>query len=131
MSTETTISMEAHQKALAEAKAESAKASQDRITAILDSEHARGRETLARHFAFKTTTAATDAIAALQAAPRGSEPKAVEPPKDPPKPADKPYLERKAEDKALGLGAPEAPKPSATASWDKAIAKVNARIKAA
>jgi hypothetical protein len=40
-----------------------------RIAAILNSEPAKGRGSLAHHLAFKTTLSAADAIATLQASP--------------------------------------------------------------
>ena len=43
---------------------------QQRISAILTSDAAKGRESLANHFAFKTSMSAEDAIAALEAAPK-------------------------------------------------------------
>lgn len=43
---------------------------QTRIAAILDHEEAKGRETLARHLAFKTTNSVDDAVAMLKAAPK-------------------------------------------------------------
>lgn len=43
-----------------------------RIKAITTSEHAKGRETLAQHFAFETDMTADAAIAALQASPKAA-----------------------------------------------------------
>ncbi len=47
-----------------------ASAERARVAAILDHDSAKGRETLARHFAFKTEMKAEDAQAALAAAPK-------------------------------------------------------------
>ena len=44
-------------------------AERTRVSAIVSSEHAKGREQLAQHFAFNTSMSAEDAIAALAAAP--------------------------------------------------------------
>lgn len=44
-----------------------AKAAQDRVAAILGHDEAKGRETLARHLAFKTATGVEDAVALLAA----------------------------------------------------------------
>ena len=63
--------------AVAEAKAvgvkEGATAERTRIGAILDGPAAKGREAQARHFAFKTTMSAEDALAALAVAPAAVE----------------------------------------------------------
>lgn len=63
-------------------RAEGAKAEQNRIAGIVNSEDAKGREALANHFAFKTTMSVEDAIAALAASPK-AEPKAAEAPAAP------------------------------------------------
>ena len=63
-------------------RAEGAKAEQNRIAGIVNSEDAKGREALANHFAFKTTMSVEDAIAALAASPK-TEPKAAEAPAAP------------------------------------------------
>ena len=63
-----------HEQAVAAAKAEGvaegAAAATARIGAILGSEEAKGRETLANHFAFKTEMSAEDAVAALAVSPK-------------------------------------------------------------
>lgn len=53
---------------LAQAKKEAAEAERTRISAIVDAPEAVGVESLAKHFAFKTSMAADDAVAALVAA---------------------------------------------------------------
>ena len=53
--------------AIANARAEGATSERDRIGAILGADAAAGRESLARHFAFKTEQSAEDAVAALEA----------------------------------------------------------------
>lgn len=73
--TETAVVDQAvHDKAIEDAKAsafaEGAVAAQTRIGEILGSEAAKGRETLANHFAFKTNMSAEDALAALEASPK-------------------------------------------------------------
>jgi len=63
-----------HEAAVAKARSEGetigAKAATDRIKAIMTSEEAKGRETLATHFAYDTSMKADDAIAALKASPK-------------------------------------------------------------
>jgi hypothetical protein len=54
--------------ALADAKAQGAQAAQERIKAIMGCDEAKGREKLAKHFAFETETSAEAAQAALAAA---------------------------------------------------------------
>jgi signal peptide peptidase SppA len=54
----------------AEAAAAAATGERERIAAILDCSEAEGRDTLARHFAFKTGMSPEDAKAALEAAPK-------------------------------------------------------------
>lgn len=54
---------------LAALKKEAAEAERNRISAIVQSEEATGRERLASYFAFKTNMSAEDAVAALQEAP--------------------------------------------------------------
>ena len=51
---------------------ESAKAERKRISAILQSKHAKGRGKLAKHLAFNTAMSAKDAVAALEASPQAS-----------------------------------------------------------
>lgn len=50
--------------------ADAASAERTRIAAIIESEESEGRETLAKHFAFKTAMAPEDAIAAMAASPK-------------------------------------------------------------
>ena len=72
-----TVARADHDTALSAARTDShaagvaagASAERTRIAAILDGENAKGRETLARHFAFQTDMATTAANAALGAAP--------------------------------------------------------------
>lgn len=68
---ETGVSQAAHDAAVSAARAEGvavgAEAERARISAILDSEEAKGRESLARHFAFKNGMDAEAARAALAA----------------------------------------------------------------
>lgn len=81
-----TVDQAVHEKAVEDARAEGhaaglkegATAAQTRISAILGSDEAKGREGLAEHFAFKTDTSAEGAIAALAASPKAS----VEPKKE-------------------------------------------------
>jgi len=54
---------------IAKVTADATTAAQERIQAILGSDEAKGRETQAQHFAFKTQMPAEDAIAALAVAP--------------------------------------------------------------
>lgn len=54
---------------------EGATAERTRIGAILGSEEAKGRESLAQHYAFKTAQPAEDAVAAMAAAPKAEAPK--------------------------------------------------------
>lgn len=56
--------------AIAEATAKGGTDAKDRIKAILNSEEAKGRETLANHFAFESDLAPDAAIAALKVAPK-------------------------------------------------------------
>lgn len=58
---------------------EGATAERTRIGAILGSEEAKGRDSLAQHFAFKTGQSAEDAIAALAAAPAAQAPASEKP----------------------------------------------------
>lgn len=58
-----------------EGRAEGVKAERERIGAIVSSDAAKGREALAHHFAFKTSMAAADAVAALEAAAKTETPK--------------------------------------------------------
>jgi signal peptide peptidase SppA len=57
---------------LNKAAASAATAERTRIDAIMSSEHASGREDLAKHFALKTGMSAEDAIAAMAAAPKAA-----------------------------------------------------------
>lgn len=59
----------ARQEGLAQGRKEGADAERARIGAILGSEEAKGRDSLAQHFAFKTGMSADDAKAALSVAP--------------------------------------------------------------
>lgn len=56
-----------------------ASAEQARIAGIINSEEAKGRESLANHFAFGTRMSAEDAVKALAAAPKAEEKKAEAP----------------------------------------------------
>jgi hypothetical protein len=67
--------------ARADGLAAGAIAERARIAAILDHAEAKGREQLARHFAFKTAMAPADATAALAAAPAPHFLSTHEPPK--------------------------------------------------
>jgi ATP-dependent protease ClpP protease subunit len=60
----------------AKAIAAAATAAKDRIKAIMTAEDAKGRETLAEHFAYNTEMSADDAITALKAAPKAAAGKA-------------------------------------------------------
>lgn len=79
---EGTISKDAHEAALATARAEGntaglkagAEAERTRIAAIMDHEAAQGRESFARHIAFKTDMAAEAAHGMLAAAPAAAAP---------------------------------------------------------
>ena len=76
---------------VAEARAAGAAAERMRIKAIMESEHVKGRETLAAHFAFETDASSSEAAstmkaAAPQAAPAPSETIAGE--REPPKMTD-------------------------------------------
>lgn len=72
----TTVEQAVHEQAVAAARAEGlaegAAAAQTRISAILGSDEAEGREDLAKHFAFKSDMPAEAAIAALAAAPKAA-----------------------------------------------------------
>lgn len=57
-------------KAAADAAAKASTETKDRIKAIMTSEDAKGRETLAQHFAYETEMTAEAAIGALKAAPK-------------------------------------------------------------
>jgi len=98
-------------------------AANTRIQAILSSDDARGRETMAQHLAFATAHSAEDAIALLKTAPTGGD---AADDRDP----TASFLERK-EGQGDGLGGP-APKMTdkaqAKAGWTKAVANVNKRI---
>ncbi len=67
------IAKEAHEAAIAQARADGMKAGAEaeraRIGAIVGSEQAKGREALANHLAFKTETGADAALAMLEASP--------------------------------------------------------------
>lgn len=69
-----TVEQAVHDKAVADARAEGhaagMKEAQERISAILGSEEATGRETLAQHFAFKSDMSAEAAVAALAVSPK-------------------------------------------------------------
>lgn len=69
-----TVEQAVHEQAVASARAEGhtagMAAAQTRISAILGSEEATGRETLAQHFAFKTDMPAEAAVAALAVSPK-------------------------------------------------------------
>lgn len=69
---------DASAKAVADAGGVSAETERKRVGTIIQSEHAKGREKLANHFAFNTSMSATDAIASLEAAPIAAT-KAAEP----------------------------------------------------
>ena len=81
------IALSAHEASLEQAKAaaisegakEGAAAERTRIAAILDDEKAKGRESLARHFAFKTDMPADQALAALEASPVEADKQAATP----------------------------------------------------
>lgn len=80
----TTVEQAVHEQAVASARAEAlaegAAAAQTRISAILGSDEAEGREDLAKHFAFKSALSAEDALAALAAAPKTAAAPAAEQP---------------------------------------------------
>lgn len=59
-----------HEKALQDARADAAKASQERIGGILGHAEAQGRRVLAEHIAFNTTSSVDEAAALLAAAPK-------------------------------------------------------------
>lgn len=61
------------------ARAEAATAERQRVSAIIGSEDAKGREQLANHFAFNTSMSAEDAVKALAAAPKAEAAKPAEP----------------------------------------------------
>jgi ATP-dependent protease ClpP protease subunit len=88
-------------------KSEGAKAAQERIKAIMTSPEAKGRETLAEHFAYSTQDSAEAAIAAMTASPKAST-ETVVPPVDPVDPKDpKAVAEYQASRAtAAGLAAP-------------------------
>lgn len=74
----TAVDQAAHEAAVADARAagmkEGATTERARIGAILGSEEAKGRESLAQHFAFKSDMDAEAAVAALSAAPKAEAP---------------------------------------------------------
>ncbi len=95
---------------------------QARIQTILTSDEAKGREAMAQHLAFATTTTAADAVALLSKAPQGAS--AAEP-ADP----TASFVERKTTAQE-GLGGPSG-KPGQTdvkAAWDGVTAKINKRV---
>lgn len=109
-----------HDKAVADAQAAGAKAAQERISAILGLEEAKGRKSLADHFAFKTAMSVEDAKAALAAAPVEAA-----------KPAVPSLDERMREQPGLG-GDPQAQisgKAAIAKLWDDAVTAANAQNK--
>ena len=75
------VDQAAHESAVAAARNEGAQAAaaamQERIGAILSSDEANGRESLAKHFAFKTDMTVEAAVAALSEAPKAAETEAA------------------------------------------------------
>lgn len=61
-----------------EQKAAERKAERERISAIVNSDEAEGREDLAKHFAYNTEMSPDDAVAALKAAPKAAAQEAEE-----------------------------------------------------
>jgi signal peptide peptidase SppA len=102
----------------AEGVKEGATAERKRIAAILDDDKAKGREPLARHFAFETDQSAEQALAALEKAP-------VEAAKETLSPLAKAMSEQRRPD--LGPGGEKAP-CDASHGWDSVVAKANARV---
>jgi ATP-dependent Clp protease, protease subunit len=94
--------------AIATAKAEGARAAQERIKAIMTCEEAKGREGLAQHFAYETEMTAEAAVSALAKAP-----KADAAPPTPTNDAD-PAAYEQSRVQAAGQAQPSAPRPKAT-----------------
>ena len=102
--------------AAATARSEGAAAEQARIGAILGSDEAKGRESLAQHFAFKTGMSADDAKAALAAATVTAAAPAPEP-----APAATTFADAMAQDNPeVGAGAPPAQQQKADGQPDVA-----------
>jgi hypothetical protein len=104
----------------AEGVKEGATAERKRIAAILDDDKAKGRESLARHFAFETDQSAEQALAALEKAP-------AEASKETLSPLAKAMSEQRRPD--LGPGGERTPR-DASHGWDSVVAKANARVRA-
>lgn len=107
-----------------EIRAKATTDAQARIQAILTSDEAKGRESMAQHLAFATAHSAEDAIALLKVAPKGG---AAEGEGDD---ATASFVDRKTTAQADGLGAP-AGKPNAQgetrSAWSRTVERVNAR----
>lgn len=97
-------------------------AMQTRIAAILNSPEAKGRETLAQHFALSTALPAEDAVAALAVAPKAEAPAQATSPAA--------YAERKSNAGALGAGMMEPPPAQSTDPWGAVIERANSQISA-
>ena len=113
-----------HEAAISAAGAEAAKtaavAERARVAAILDAPDAKGRETLARHYAFSTDDAPDKALAALKAAPVAAAPA-------------RSRLDAAAPDVQVGADSPAAQTDSPEAigaSWDSSFAAVKAKASA-
>lgn len=122
------ITQEAHSAAIAAARAEGIAAGEaqaaTRIGAILNCEEAKGREALAAHLAFKTSTSADDAKMLLAAAPIAAPAASVSDAKS--------LAQRAAEAGDFGADAGRATKAEAASGvWSKAVSTANRNIGAA
>jgi signal peptide peptidase SppA len=113
------ISQADHDKAVADAQAAGAKAAQERISAILGLEEAKGRKAQAEHIAFKTSMSVDDAKAMLATAPVEAA-----------KPSVPSLDERMSAQPGLGGDTAQPTGKAAIAKlWDDAVTAVNAKSK--
>ena len=104
---------QANEEALANARKEGAKAAGERFKAVMALDSRKGREALADHLVNDTEMSVEAIDKALAAAPKAS---------------NTPPVGQRDATGELGDSSGDPPKADAKAGWDKAVARVNARL---